>query len=68
MPRDEKGRYTKEETGFYLSLPSPFSILKYLIICLLLFPWYKLLNLLSNKFELWETITKMMCNCNCKIK
>ena len=30
MPRDEKGRFTKEENGFSLTLPSPFSILKYL--------------------------------------
>ena len=32
MPRDEKGRFTKEENGFSLTLPSPFSILKYLFI------------------------------------
>ena len=45
MPRDEEGRFTKEETSFTLTLPSPFSIIKYLFICLVLYPWYKLLDL-----------------------
>ena len=39
MPRDEKGRFTKENLD--LSLPHPFTILKYLIIFLIVFPWYK---------------------------
>ena len=25
MPRDEKGRFTKEENGFSLTLPNPFN-------------------------------------------
>ena len=40
MPRDEKGQFTKEENGF--------SVIEYLFICLLLYPWYKLLGLCIN--------------------
>ena len=48
MPRDEKGRFIKEENGFILTFPNPFSIIKYLILCLVLYPWYKILGLISN--------------------
>ena len=66
MPRDEKGRFTKEENGFSLALPNPFSIIKYLILCLVLYPWYKILGLIINycfgKLQL-KDFTKMICNC-----
>ena len=39
MPRDDKGSFTEENLD--LSLPHPFTILKYLIIFLIVFPWYK---------------------------
>ena len=48
MPRDEKGRFTKEENGFSLTLPNPFSIIKYLILCLVLYPLYKILGSIIN--------------------
>ena len=66
MPRDEKGRFIKEENSFSLTLPSPFSILKYLFICLALYPWYKILGLITNywleKLPV-KTFKKMVCNC-----
>ena len=66
MLRDKKGRFTKEENDFSLTLPSPFSILKYLFICLVLYPWYKILGLIINycfgKLQL-KDFTKMICNC-----
>ena len=40
MPRDEKGRFTK---NLDLSLPHPFVILKYLLILRVAFPWYKII-------------------------
>ena len=55
MPRDEKGRFTKEENGFSLTLPNPFSIIKYLILCLVLYPWYKILGLI---LLLWKITIK----------
>ena len=66
MPRDEKGRFIKEENGFILTFPKPFSIIKYLILCLVLYPWYKILGLIINycfgKLQL-KDFTKMICNC-----
>ena len=41
MPRDEKGRFTKY---LDLSLPHPFVILKYLLILIVAFPWYKIIT------------------------
>ena len=32
MLSDEKGQFTKEETGFTLTLPSPICVIKYLFI------------------------------------
>ena len=69
MPRDEKSRFTKEENGFSLTLPSPFSILKYLFICLVLYPWYKILGLIINycfdKLQIKVLMNKMVCNSQC---
>ena len=69
MPRDEKGRFTKEENGFSLTLPSPFSILKYLFICLVLYPWYKILGLIINycfdKLQIKVLMNKMVCKSQC---
>ena len=48
MPRDEKGRFTKEENGFSLTLPSPFCVIKSLFLCLFLYPCYKFLGLIKN--------------------
>ena len=67
MPRDEKGRFTKEEKGFTLPLSSPLSVIKYLIICLLLYPWYKLLGLIIDycwdKLNMKFVFNKIICNC-----
>ena len=69
MPRDEKGRFTKEENGFSLTLPSPFSILKYLFICLVLYPWYKILGLIISycfdKLQIKVLMNKMVCTSQC---
>ena len=54
MPRDEKGRFTKEENGFSLTLPNPFSVIKYLFIYLVFYPWYKLLGLFINYY--WDKL------------
>ena len=66
MPRDEKGRFTKEENGFILTFPNPFSIIKYLILCLVLYPWYKILgsfiSFLSEKLQFTTFMNKMVCN------
>ena len=68
MPRDEKGRFIKEENDFILTFPNPFSIIKYLILCLVLYPWYKILgsfiSFLSEKLPVKKfTFKKMVCNC-----
>ena len=67
MPRDEKGRFIKEENGFILTFPNPFSIIKYLILCLVLYPWYKILGSIINycleKLQLKTFMNKMVCNC-----
>ena len=67
MPRDEKGRFIKEENGFILTFPNPFSIIKYLILCLVLYPWYKLLGLCLNycweKLNMKIVFNKMIFNC-----
>ena len=68
MTIDEKGRFTKEENGFILTFPNPFSIIKYLILCLVLYPWYKILgsfiSFLSEKLPVKNfTFKKMVCNC-----
>ena len=67
MPRDEKGRFIKEENGFSLTLPNPLSIIKYPILCLVLYPWYKILGLIINycleKFQFKTFMNKMVCNC-----
>ena len=56
MPkRGSDGKFIKEEENFDLSLPHPFTIIKYLIIFRVAFPWYKfitktdLLDLFYNK-------------------
>ena len=67
MARDGKGRFIKEENGFSLTLPNPFSIIKYLILCLVFYPWYKILGLIINycleKLQLKTFMNKMVCNC-----
>ncbi len=54
MPRGKDGKFTKEE-NFDLSLTHPFTIIKYLLIFIVAFPWYKfvtktdILDLFYNK-------------------
>ena len=64
MPRDEKGRFTKEENGFSLT----FLVLKHPFIHSVLYPWYKILgsfiSFLSEKLPVKNfTFKKMVCNC-----
>ena len=45
MPkRGSDGKFIKEEENFDLSLPHPFTIIKYLIIFIVAFPWYKFIT------------------------
>ena len=39
MPRDERGRFTKND-GMSIQLPPLPSMLKYLLISIVLYPWY----------------------------
>ena len=54
MSRGKVCKFTKEE-NFDLSLPHPFTIIKFLLIFIVAFPWYKflaktdILNLFYNK-------------------
>ena len=41
MPRDEKGRFVKE--GLSIQFPPILSILKYLIVSIIIYPWYYVL-------------------------
>ena len=41
MPRDAKGRFTKEyDNGITIALPSFFSMLKIIIFAIIMYPWY----------------------------
>ena len=40
MPRDEKGRFIKNSEGMSIQLPPLLSMLKYLLISIVLYPWY----------------------------
>jgi hypothetical protein len=46
MLRDEKGRFMKKNdgNGYYIQIPSFFSLFKMLIISIILYPWYYILN------------------------
>lgn len=66
MPRDEKGRFTKDEEKLNIDLPHPFTIIKYLIIFILLFPWYKLIGFFVEKVKILNIFYNAVCSCNCK--
>ena len=43
MPRSEDGKFTKNDGGFNFNL-NPFSFIKYLLIFVVVFPWYKFIE------------------------
>ena len=55
MPRDSKGRFTKEyDNGMTIALPSFFSMLKIMIFVIIIYPWYYIVtrrNFMNAIFE-----------------
>ena len=44
MPaRNDRGQFMRDE-GFHINIPHPFTILKYLIFFIVLFPWFRILE------------------------
>ena len=53
MPRDAKGRFTKDN-DMIIALPSFFSMLKVVIFAIIIYPWYYIIsrqNFLTGIFE-----------------
>ena len=67
-PREKDGKFTREEENFDLSLHHPFIIIKYLLIFIVAFLWYKfitktdLLELLYNKVVDCPKCLKLDCS------
>ena len=65
-PRNARGQFMRENDGFNINIPHPFTILKYLIFFIVLFPWFKMLerkNLFDSVYDKYVA----PCDCQCSI-
>ncbi len=66
MPsRTDKGQLVRDD-GFHINIPQPFTMLKYLIFYIVLFPWFIMFEkkqLLSSVYD--KNVTP--CDCQCPI-
>ena len=54
MPaRNDRGQFVRDD-GFHINIPHPFTILKYVIFYIVLFPWFRMLKR-SNHSVLFTT-------------
>ena len=56
MPRNAKGQFTSknDDDGYFVQLPSPFSVLKMVIFAIILYPWYYILSKRSFASDIFE--------------
>lgn len=66
MPaRNDRGQFVRDD-GFHINIPHPFTILKYLIFYVILFPWFRMFEKkqpLSSVYDKYVT----PCDCQCPI-
>ena len=65
MPRNDRGQFVRDD-GFHINIPHPFTILKYVIFYIVLFPWFRMFERkqpLSSVYDKYVT----PCDCQCPI-
>ena len=65
MPRNNRGQFVRDD-GFHINIPHQFTILKYLILYIVLFPWFRMFEKkqpLSSVYDKYVT----PCDCQCPI-
>ena len=63
MPaRNDRGQFVRDD-GFHINIPYPFSILKYLIFYVILFPWFRMFE---KKQPLSSFYDKYVTLCDCQ--
>ena len=65
MPRNDRGQFVRDD-GFHINIPHPFTILKYVIFYIVLFPWFRMFEKkqpLSSVYDKYVT----PCDCQCPI-
>ena len=66
MPaRNDRGQFVRDD-GFHINIPHPFTILKYIIFYIVLFPWFRMFEKkqpLSSVYDKYVT----PCDCQCPI-
>ena len=66
MPaRNDRGQFVRDD-GFHINILHPFTILKYLIFYIVLFPWFRMFEKkqpLSSVYDKYVT----PCDCQCPI-
>ena len=64
MPaRNDRGQFVRDD-GFHINIPHPFTILKYLIFYIALFPWFRMFE---KKQPLSSVYDKYVTPCQCPI-
>ena len=67
MPaRNARGQFIREDDGFNINIPHPFTILKYLIFFIVLFPWFKTLERKTLFNSVYDKYVAP-CDCQCPI-
>ena len=62
MPRDGRGQFVRDD-GFHINIPHPFTILKYVIFYIVLFPWFRMFE---KKQPLSSVYDKYVTPCDCQ--
>ncbi len=65
MPRNDRGQFVRDD-GFHINIPHLFTILKYSIFYIVLFPWFRMFEKkqpLSSVYDKYVT----PCDCQCPI-
>ena len=63
--RNDRGQFVRDD-GFHVNIPHPFTILKYIIFYIVLFPWFRMFEKkqpLSSVYDKYVT----PCDCQCPI-